>query len=262
MALIYVDKLINSDYYQQEAEIFTGFADAVDNALDLVKVSRDNISTTTNDILDYRFDIKTLVFSQEKLYNAINNIFGNFNLIGETPVDTFNFLFGLSKLVFNARDFSGGNISPIETICRDQLIVNVKHFQQYIAGSVLTSMLVISLTIKTRKASDIAEIIRKLSIQYDFVKNNNIFEKIDRQTVTFVEDLNPLINIFTQTLNSLKKSQVSLPFYQEKHYSRTSLLKLAYQQYGNFDNINDLVEANPNIDPLNITGNFTLLTND
>jgi hypothetical protein len=260
MSSLYTERFKNTSNYALEVTVFMQFFDDANTALSHIKVSKDNIKDATNALLIYKAEIKTLILDFVNLSNAISNMFDQFIVVGETQDDTFKFFTEISQLVYDLRSVEQGIYRDLETASRDELIVNIKVFQQIIAVNVMTRMLPVALAIDYQQATGISANIELISKQYDFVLSQNIFVDGYIQVI-LIKDQTILVDQFSQTISALKQKQFSLPLEQDVNVQRTSLLPLIYQYYSSIEKIDNIVSLNKEQSPFNITDNFRILTN-
>lgn len=260
MANVYTNKLHEPAYYPLQADAFLTFTTKARESLRFIKTNELFIVDVENQLSIFEDNIHSLILDYDKLSQQIDRMFDAFFSCGETDKDTFKFFVQTSQFVINYDDFNAGANIPIENVAKDEFLTNLKFVQQVFAVSVLSRMLPISASIDYEISDQISTAINDLKAQYNFINNANVFVNTQNIGVVLVDNLNPLIDQYSQTIEALKSSQNSLPLIQDWPITRESLLPITYRLYGDVDRAEDLALLNAYQSPFDLRKSIKVIT--
>lgn len=260
MASNYTDILHEPSYYPLQAEAFLTFATKARESSKTVKVNKDYIVAFENELSFFEANIRKLILSYNDLSAQINKIFDVFFSIGKTNADTFNFFVNIGQFVIEYDNFSTGDRRDVVNVAKDEFLTNLKFIQQAIAIYTLSRMLPIAASVEYQLANEVTINIGHLKNQYNFVKNNNIFKNTQNKSVVLVDNINPLVIQYSESMEALKNYKASLPLVQDLEITRESLIPIVYRLYGDLDKLEEVATLNRFQSPFDLQNSIRVIT--
>ncbi len=231
---------------------FSKLSVSLREALLLIGSNPDTVGVFLQSVRDYDENLKSNIVNPTNLFNSINEIFLNALIVGETTKDSFDFAANMFGFILNIP-------FPITTIQRQSVAIDIALVCQSVAIFALVNAMTTIVGVTFASSESIISFLNLISSQFDKVLKQNRFKLISNDLIELVTIFPDISEMVGNTVKFLQQSEIALPKEQIVSVSRSGLIPLTYQYFGNINLRNTLSSINNLQTPFNITGDFKVL---